>query len=73
MSFTESVEDVNEAYRFRKVLSKDTKSIRYIKGSDGIRTDFGLETLNLLASSADGRIERSAERHNQPCVAEDVS
>ncbi|XP_058978632.1 uncharacterized protein LOC109613882 [Musca domestica] len=76
--FTESIDDVNAASRFRRVLSKDPKSIGSIKRTDGSWTDSGLETLNLLASThfpncSDAVFDRLATRSSQHSGTEDVN
>ncbi|XP_073836106.1 uncharacterized protein [Musca autumnalis] len=51
VNFCESVEGVNDAARFRRLLSKDPKSIGSIKKQDGAWTDSATETLDLLAET----------------------
>lgn len=48
ISFCETIHDVNDAARFRRVLSKNPKGLGLIRRSDGSWTSSGAETLELL-------------------------
>ncbi|XP_073821437.1 uncharacterized protein [Musca autumnalis] len=49
--FSESIETEKDITRFRRMLSKDPKSIASIKREDGTWTNSDLETLDLLAAT----------------------
>ncbi|XP_073831537.1 uncharacterized protein [Musca autumnalis] len=49
--FSEPIETEKDITRFRRMLSKDPKSIGSIKREDGTWTNSGLETLDLLATT----------------------
>ncbi|XP_073811771.1 uncharacterized protein [Musca autumnalis] len=49
--FSETIEGVKDVSRFRKVLSKDPKTIGSIKRDDGTWTNSALEALDLLAKT----------------------
>lgn len=69
---------VNYISRFRKVLSKDSKSIKSIKKEDGIWTNSVIYTLHLLASTnpsncTDAKTDRQLDQRNRHCTGEDVN